>query len=218
MQKNLYLTRLFLLVAVFAVSSSSLAQSVLVVPAQSLMFGTAKRDRLESMVPRLESSLWMTLPDAVIATYHPGDSVFDRIPMHAAMPESTQVSFRNNPAANLFRARAVNTWDWVGVGVGTATLGLAAVFLQLGGSAVPNYLPRFSGVTMAEDPNFVSIGAFSLRYDALGSLTLQTGLSTLSNNILRLLFAPRDNRTVRYMRTYITEVQGGWLFGLQTAM
>jgi hypothetical protein len=218
MQKNLHLTSIFLLVAVVAGSSTAFAQSALQVPAQSLMFGTARRGLLGSMVPRLESSLWMTLPDAITATYRPTDMVFGNTTLRVEMQDTTRVLSPNDSVNNYFRASAVNTWDWVGVGVGTATLGLAAVFFQLGGSTVPNYLPRFSGVTAAEDPNLVSIGAFSLRYDALGSLTLRTGLSTLSNNLFRLLFAPRDNRTVRYMRTYITEVQGGWLFGLQTTM
>ena len=40
----------------------------------------------------------------------------------------------------------------------------------------------------------------------------------MSSTVFRLIYAPRDNRTVRYMRTFVTEYQGGWLFGFQGVM
>jgi hypothetical protein len=64
----------------------------------------------------------------------------------------------------------------------------------------------------------LSVGAYALSYQTVGSLTMNAGVSALSSNLLRLVFAPRDRRVERYMRTFATELQGGWLFGVEGAI
>jgi hypothetical protein len=64
------------------------------------------------------------------------------------------------------------------------------------------------------DPILV-LGSYAFNYGNLGALTLQAGLGAVSSSLFRLLYAPRDERTARYMRTFVSEYQGGWLFGFQ---
>jgi hypothetical protein len=126
---------------------------------------------------------------------------------------------QNNFLAELYRVRPVDGWTWVNLGVGTAGLGIAAAFLRAAGAegtGIQLLQPRGLAAETGPmgDPLLV-FGSYSLRYDNLGSVTLQAGLGAVSSSLFRLLYAPRDARTERYMRTFVTEYQGGWLFGFQ---
>lgn len=210
-------TGLGLAFTLVAVPSLASAQPLATASSASLLHSQSPRTRLESMLPRL--SIGRALDASGVALEASDASrISIEVPNHEAAPQSPFVSFRNNFAASYFRMKPVDGWTWAGIGAGTAGLGLASVFLQLAGATAPVYLPRLPGVSSTENPVFLSVGAYSLRYDTLGSLTMNAGVSALSSNLLRLVFAPRNNRSERYMRTFATELQGGWMFGVEGAI
>ncbi len=186
----------------------------------TLLHTQAPRTRLESLIPRLSAPRLLDgEASSLLALAAPASHrVTIRVPSHEAAPPSPFVSFHDNFAADYFRMGPINGWTWVGLGVGTAGVGLASVFLQLAGAGVPAYMPRVPGVATADNPVMLSVGSYALRYDTLGSLSMDAGISAISSNLLRLVVAPRDRRTVRYMRTYATELQGGWMFGVEGAL
>lgn len=200
-----------------SVPSVLCAQPLATASSASLLHSQTPRTRLESMLPRL--SLVRALDASGVALVAPAALPIEiEVPDHEAAPYSPIVSFRNNFAAAYFRMKPIDGWTWAGIGAGTAGLGLASVFLQLAGAPTPTYLPRMPGLSSTENPVFLSVGAYSLRYDTLGSLTMNAGVSALSSNLLRLVFAPRSDRSERYMRTFATELQGGWMFGVEGAI
>lgn len=206
-------------IALLVLPASVSAQPLATASSASLLHSHGPRTRLETFRapltlsnPRLLDASWFAQGP------YASDHVRIEVPSHAAAPPSPFVSFRHNFAASYFLMKPVDGWTWAGLGVGTAGLGLASMFLQLAGATVPTYLPRLPGVSTTDNPVFLSVGAYSLRYDTLGSLTMNAGVSALSSNLLRLVFAPRDHRTERYMRTFATELQGGWMFGVEGAI
>lgn len=194
----------------------ALSQPLVTASTASLVYTQSPRTRFESFRSRMWSPTTLSLTESAALSERP--SLHLEAPDHEAAPTSPFVSFRNNFAAQYFRMKPIDGWTWAGLGAGTAGLGLASVFLQLAGTAVPAYLPRVPGVSSIDNPVFLSVGAYSLRYDTLGSLTMNAGVSALSSNLLRLVFAPRNSREERYMRTFATELQGGWLFGVEGAL
>ncbi len=177
----------------------------------------SQRTRLESLIPHLSAP--RLLGGLAAGALPPARArVAIEVPSHEAAPPSPFVSFRNNFAAQYFRMNPIDGWTWAGLGLGTASLGFASIFLQLAGASVPTYLPRLPGVTTAENPVMLSVGSYALSYQTVGSLTMNAGVSALSSNLLRLVFAPSDRRVERYMRTFATELQGGWLFGVEGAI
>lgn len=183
----------------------------------TLIHSQTPRTRLESLIPHLSAPRLLGEVSASALPWPQARIAID-VPSHEAAPPSPFVSFRNNFAAQYFRMNPIDGWTWAGLGLGTASLGIASVFLQLAGASVPTYLPRMPGVTTAENPVMLSVGAYALSYQTVGSLTMNAGVSALSSNLLRLVFAPRDRRVERYMRTFATELQGGWLFGVEGAI
>jgi hypothetical protein len=140
------------------------------------------------------------------------------VPEHEALEPSPLVSLEHNFVAEMMRVQPVDGWNWVGLGLGTASLGLAAAFFQVAGTGAPTFLPRFPGVNSADDPVALALGGYRLRYDDIGSLTMQAGMNAISSNLFKLMMAPSDRRTVRYMRTFVTELRDGWLVGFQSSM
>jgi hypothetical protein len=126
---------------------------------------------------------------------------------------------QNNFLANMYRVRPVNGWTWVNLGLGTASLGIAAAFFRAAGVQATGLQllqprPIVGDLGNMNDPILV-LGSYAFNYGNLGALTLQAGLGAVSSSLFRLLYAPRDERTARYMRTFVSEYQGGWLFGFQ---
>ncbi len=124
-----------------------------------------------------------------------------------------------NLLSDLYRVRPVNGWTFVSLGLGTAGVGLAAAFFQAAGLGNQFLLPRLGGNSSPamDDPLFM-VGNYSVRYDNLGSLSMQAGLGAISSSLFRLIYSPRENSPLVYMRTYVTELQGGWLLGFQGAL
>ena len=205
-----------LTLALLSASSVASSQPLVTASTASLFQAQSPRTRFESFRSRLWAPSLPSLAESGALTLRPALQV--EVPRHEAAPPSPFVSFRNNFAAQYFRMNPIDGWTWAGLGVCTAGLGLASVFLQLAGSPMPSYLPHIPGVSSSDNPVFLSMGAYSLRYDTLGSLTMNAGVSALSSNLLRLVFAPRNPREERYMRTFATELQGGWLFGVEGAI
>jgi hypothetical protein len=193
------------------------AQPLATASSATLLHTQTQRTRLESLIPHLSAPRLLNNASAGSLLYTQARVSID-VPLHEAAPPSPFVSFRNNFAAQYFRMNPIDGWTWAGLGLGTASLGFASIFLQLAGASVPTYLPRLPGVTTAENPVMLSVGAYALSYQTVGSLTMNAGVSALSSNLLRLVFAPRDRRVERYMRTFATELQGGWLFGVEGAI
>lgn len=176
------------------------------------------RTRLESMTPRLRLSRVVSPLVIEAPMLRAAPSMAITLPAHEPGAPSPFVSFRNNPAAAYFQMKPIDGWTWAGLGLGTASIGLGSLFLQLAGATTPNYLPRIPGVQSAEQPMLFSLGSYSLSYASLGTMGVNAGVSALSSNLLRLVFAPRNRRETRFMRTFATELQGGWLFGVEGAL
>lgn len=198
-------------------ASGAGAQPLATASSATLLHTQTQRTRLESLIPHLSAPRLLDNASAGSLLYTQARVSID-VPLHEAAPPSPFVSFRNNFAAQYFRMNPIDGWTWAGLGLGTASLGFASIFLQLAGASVPTYLPRLPGVTTAENPVMLSVGAYALSYQTVGSLTMNAGVSALSSNLLRLVFAPRDRRVERYMRTFATELRGGWLFGVEGAI
>jgi hypothetical protein len=168
--------------------------------------------------PRLDGVSLLTTPLGLAATDAAPEIAID-IPAHVLAEPTMPVVSQNNFLADMYRVRPVDGWTWVNLGVGTAGLGIAAAFFRAAGaqaSGLQLLQPRQVSVDpMAMGDPLLIFGSYSLRYDNLGSLTLQAGLGAVSSTLFRLIYAPRDNQTARYMRTFVTEYQGGWLFGFQ---
>lgn len=146
-----------------------------------------------------------------------------------------------NVPRDTFRLRRATPWTWVGLGLGTASVGLSAVFFRLAGEQSFSLAPRQDGSarTSNSDPSTATTGASSspstffgmidnsvlsplshyrLQYDNLGDLTLRVGMDSLSSSLFQLLLSPSDNTTLRYLRTSVTELPGGWMFSLQGSL
>jgi len=168
--------------------------------------------------PRLDDVDLLEVPPEVVAEVT-APRIDLEVPAHVLAEPTMPAVSQDNFLADMYRVRPINGWTWVNLGVGTAGLGIAAAFFRAAGAqatGIQLLQPRqmVSDPTAMGDPLLI-FGSYSLRYDNLGSLSLQAGLGAVSSTLFRLIYAPRDNQTARYMRTFVTEYQGGWLFGFQ---
>lgn len=178
----------------------------------------------EPVAPQLHEPLLLQLPATELQP-ETATTLRLEVPEHAAAtPMLFAQPTSNFLADELYRVRPVNGWTWVSLGLGTASLGVAAAFFRAAGLGTTPFLPAASSATpiaVADAPSrdpLSIIGSYTLRYDNLGTLSLQAGLGAVSSTLFRLIYAPRDPRAMRYMRTFVTELQGGWLFGFQGSL
>lgn len=168
--------------------------------------------------PRLDEVDLLAVPaEVLIEETAPRINV--EVPAHVLAEPTMPAVSQNNFLADMYRVRPVDGWTWVNLGVGTAGIGVAAAFFRAAGAQASG-LQLLQPRTANTDPGAMGdplliFGSYSLRYDNLGSLSLQAGLGAVSSTLFRLIYAPRDNQTARFMRTFVTEYQGGWLFGFQ---
>lgn len=168
--------------------------------------------------PRLDGVDLLEVPP-VVAAEETAQRIDVEVPVHVLAEPTMPVVSQNNFLADMYRVRPIDGWTWVNLGVGTAGIGIAAAFFRAAGAQASG-LQLLQPRTANTDPGAMGdplliFGSYSLRYDNLGSLSLQAGLGAVSSTLFRLIYAPRDNQTARYMRTFVTEYQGGWLFGFQ---
>lgn len=227
---------LFVSVALAVSAASAHAQAGPPMMRSARAMGAVGRDRVECRLtepmharprrsyylPWADGRQLLEVPAEVAAMEVATPELLD-VPEHELVEPTIPVIPTDSFLADMmYRVRPVDGWTWVNLGVGTAGLGIAAAFFRAAGAQATGLSllqPRASAAdpSTAGDPLAI-IGNYSLNYDNLGSLALQTGLGTVSSTVFRLIYAPRDNRTVRYMRTFVTEYQGGWLFGFQGVM